>query len=180
MCAVLIYAKLSSENNRLPRRLLLVPASLLISAGLFGAAFLTAWSDWGMHPDGAKVKYACWGSALLVEIIAHIIRFQMDANQGIRLRSHGSVSGRLSDITTILLGEVSDCKSGLLGGHLRYFPRASTRSLAHSMLSSNLPGLAVQSVAQLFVVLQSCSSWPICTLRVLPRSNLFGVVLRGS
>ncbi|KEP51971.1 putative transmembrane protein [Rhizoctonia solani 123E] len=102
---VVIYAKLSSKNSRLPRRLLIVPASLIVSAGLFVAAFMTAWSDWGRQPDGAKVKYACWGSALLVEIIAHTIRFQLDVNRGIQLRSHGSVTGRLSDITTILLGE---------------------------------------------------------------------------
>ncbi|CAE6439160.1 unnamed protein product [Rhizoctonia solani] len=102
---VVIYAKLSSKHSRLPRRLLIVPASLILSAGLFVAAFMTAWSDWGRHPDGAKVKYACWGSAILVEIIAHVIRFQLDVNKGIRLRSHGSVTGRLSDITTILLGE---------------------------------------------------------------------------
>jgi hypothetical protein len=40
-------------------------------------------------------------------MVAHIIRFQLDLNQGIRLRSHGSVTGRLSDVTTIILGEVS-------------------------------------------------------------------------
>ncbi|CAE6444835.1 unnamed protein product [Rhizoctonia solani] len=102
---VVIYAKFTAKNTRLPRRLLIVPASLVVSAGLFTAAFMTTLSGWGLEPNGAKVKYACWGSAVLVEIIAQIIRFQLDVNRGIRLRSHGSVTGRLADVTTILLGE---------------------------------------------------------------------------
>jgi hypothetical protein len=61
----------------------------------------------GKEPYGAKIKFILCGVALLVEIVAHIIRIQLDIDQGIRLRSHGSVTGRLSDITTIILGEVS-------------------------------------------------------------------------
>ncbi|KAG8686377.1 hypothetical protein FRC11_009030 [Ceratobasidium sp. 423] len=102
---VIIYAVLTPKAGRFPRRLLIVPASLVVSAGLFFAAFATTLSDWGRTPNGAKVKYACWGSAVLVEMIAQVIRFQLDVDQGIKLRSHGSVTGRLSDITTILLGE---------------------------------------------------------------------------
>ncbi|CAE6435909.1 unnamed protein product [Rhizoctonia solani] len=102
---VLVYAKLSCKKTRFPRRLLIVPTSLIISAGLFVAAFMTTLSGWGLQPGGAKIKYACWGSAVLVEMVAHTIMFQLDAHKGIRLRSHGSVTGRLADITTILLGE---------------------------------------------------------------------------
>ncbi|CAE6514184.1 unnamed protein product [Rhizoctonia solani] len=102
---VMVYAKITAGKTRLPRQLFIVPASLVLSTGLFVAAFMTTLQDWGMKPHGAEIKYACWGSAILVEMIAHTIRFQMDVNQGIRLRSHGSVTGRLSDITTILLGE---------------------------------------------------------------------------
>ncbi|CAE6448074.1 unnamed protein product [Rhizoctonia solani] len=102
---VVIYAMLTPRTGRFPRQLFIVPASLVISAGLFFAAFATTLGEWGRTQNGAKIKYAFWGSALLVEMIAQVIKFQLDVNRSIKLRSHGSVTGRLSDITTILLGE---------------------------------------------------------------------------
>ncbi|KAF8712288.1 Bacterial low temperature requirement A protein (LtrA), partial [Rhizoctonia solani] len=109
---VVIYAKITAKANRLPRQLFIVPATLVISTGLFVTAFLTTIAPKGTEPYGAKIKYACWGSAVLVEMVAHIIRFQLDLNQGIRLRSHGSITGRLSDITTIILGEGMNAIAG--------------------------------------------------------------------
>ncbi|CAE6374909.1 unnamed protein product [Rhizoctonia solani] len=109
---VVIYAKVTAKANRLPRQLFIVPVALIISTGLFATAFLTTLAEKGREPNGAKIKYACWGSAVLVEMVAHIIRFQLDLNRGIRLRSHGSVSGRLSDITTIILGEGMNAIAG--------------------------------------------------------------------
>ncbi|GAB1524678.1 hypothetical protein RhiTH_007832 [Rhizoctonia solani] len=109
---VVIYAKITAKANRLPRQLFIVPATLVISTGLFVTAFLTTIAPKGTEPYGAKIKYACWGSAVLVEMVAHIIRFQLDLNRGIRLRSHGSITGRLSDITTIILGEGMNAIAG--------------------------------------------------------------------
>ncbi|KAF8750926.1 Bacterial low temperature requirement A protein (LtrA) [Rhizoctonia solani] len=81
---VVIYAKITAKANRLPRQLFIVPATLVISTGLFVTAFLTTIAPKGTEPYGAKIKYACWGSAVLVEMVAHIIRFQLDLNRGIR------------------------------------------------------------------------------------------------
>ncbi|KAJ1304851.1 hypothetical protein OPQ81_005984 [Rhizoctonia solani] len=102
---VLIYAKLTSKKGRFPRRLLIVPAGLIISTGLLFGSFSITMNKWGLEPYGAKIKYALWGIAILVEMIAHIIRTQLEINQGIRLRSHGSIATRLCGITTIIVGE---------------------------------------------------------------------------
>ncbi|KAG8722029.1 hypothetical protein FRC08_007798 [Ceratobasidium sp. 394] len=104
---VAIYAKITSRTKGYPLKLFIVPASLVISATLFFVAFKVAMNDYGRTPQGARIKYVLWGVAILVEVIAHIVRFQMDIGEGdgIRLRSHGSITGRLTDITTIILGE---------------------------------------------------------------------------
>ncbi|KAF8609066.1 hypothetical protein BDV93DRAFT_519088 [Ceratobasidium sp. AG-I] len=101
---VAVYAKFTSRSERYPLRLLVVPASLVVSAGLFFAAYVVT-KKHGEEPHGAKVKFILWGVAILVEVIAHVLRFQWDINDGVRLRSHGSVAERLGDITTIILGE---------------------------------------------------------------------------
>ena len=99
------YAKHTSRSERYPLRLLVVPASLVISTALFFAAYAVT-KKHGEEPHGATVKFILWGVAILVEIIAHVLRFQWEINDGIRLRSHGSIADRLSDITAIILGEV--------------------------------------------------------------------------
>ncbi|CAE7226053.1 unnamed protein product [Rhizoctonia solani] len=102
---VLIYARLTSKAGRFPRRLLIVPVGLIISTALMFGSFSITMSKWGLQPYGAKIKYALWGVAILVEMIAHIVRTQLEVNQGVQLRSHGSIASRLCDITTIILGE---------------------------------------------------------------------------
>ncbi|CAE6439157.1 hypothetical protein ACGC1H_006898 [Rhizoctonia solani] len=102
---VLVYAKLTSKGARFPRRLLIVPAGLIISTGLMFGSFSITMNKSGLEPYGAKIKYALWGVAILVEVVAHIARTQLEINQGVRLRSHGSIATRLCDITTIIIGE---------------------------------------------------------------------------
>lgn len=104
---VLYYAKRTSKSGRFPRQLFIVPASLIISTGLFFGAFAISNSESGREPYGAKIKFVLWGVALLVEVVAHIARSQMDITQGVQPRSHGSILERLNGITTIILGEVS-------------------------------------------------------------------------
>ncbi|KAG8721009.1 hypothetical protein FRC08_016319 [Ceratobasidium sp. 394] len=101
---VAIYAKFTHRSKRYPLRLLLVPIAMAISTALFFVSFVVI-KRHGKEPTGAKVKYYLWGPAILLEVIAHIVRFQWEINDGIRLRSHGSITGRLSGITTIILGE---------------------------------------------------------------------------
>ncbi|CAE6514173.1 unnamed protein product [Rhizoctonia solani] len=102
---VLIYAKLTSKGDRFPRRLLIVPAGLIVSTALMFGSFSITMNKWGLEPYGAKIKYALWAVAILVEIVAHVARTQLEINHGIRLRSHGSIATRLCDITTIIIGE---------------------------------------------------------------------------
>ncbi|CAE6374929.1 unnamed protein product [Rhizoctonia solani] len=109
---VLIYAKLTSKQGRFPRRLLIVPVGLIISTGLMFGSFSITLSKAGTEPYGAKIKYALWGVAILAEMVAHVIRAQLEINQGIRLRSHGSIASRLCDITTIIIGEGINAISG--------------------------------------------------------------------
>ncbi|KAF8684039.1 Bacterial low temperature requirement A protein (LtrA) [Rhizoctonia solani] len=109
---VLIYAKLTSNQGRFPRRLLIVPIGLIISTGLMFGSFSITLNKAGTEPYGAKIKYALWGVAILVEMIAHVIRAQLEINQGIRLRAHGSIASRLCDITTIIIGEGINAISG--------------------------------------------------------------------
>lgn len=101
---VVIYAKFTHRSRRYPIRLLLVPVALAISTTLFFISFVVT-KRHGTEANGAKVKFYLWGSGILVEVIAHIIRFQWEINDGIKLRSHGSIAGRLCDITTIIMGE---------------------------------------------------------------------------
>ncbi|QRV79659.1 low temperature requirement protein LtrA [Ceratobasidium sp. AG-Ba] len=103
---VAIYAKFTHRSRRYPVRLLLVPVSLAISTALFFVAFVIT-KRHGTEATAAKVKFYLWGSAILIEVIAHVVRFQWEINDGIRLRSHGSVAERLCDITVIILGEAS-------------------------------------------------------------------------
>ncbi|QRW21734.1 transmembrane protein [Rhizoctonia solani] len=109
---VLIYAKLTSNQGRFPRRLLIIPIGLIISTGLMFGSFSITLNKAGTEPYGAKIKYALWGVAILVEMIAHVIRAQLEINQGIRLRAHGSIASRLCDITTIIIGEGINAISG--------------------------------------------------------------------
>ncbi|KAG8686077.1 hypothetical protein FRC11_009542 [Ceratobasidium sp. 423] len=102
---VMVYAKFTSKNGRFPRRLLIVPVGLIISTGLLFGSFSITMNKGGLEPYGAKIKYALWGVAVLVEIVAHVIRTQFEVNQGVRLRAHGSIASRLCDITTIIIGE---------------------------------------------------------------------------
>ncbi|QRV79656.1 low temperature requirement protein LtrA [Ceratobasidium sp. AG-Ba] len=80
---VAIYAKLTSKSKKYPLRLFIVPASLVVSATLFFVAFRVTMSGYGRTPAGSKVKMALWGVALLVEMVAHIVRFQMEIDEGI-------------------------------------------------------------------------------------------------
>ncbi|KEP46675.1 low temperature requirement protein LtrA [Rhizoctonia solani 123E] len=102
---VLIYAKLTSKGGPFPYWLLIVPVGLAISTGLMFGSFSITINRSGLEPYGAKIKYALWGVAILVEMVAHIARTQLEINQGVRLRSHGSIATRLCDITTIIIGE---------------------------------------------------------------------------
>ncbi|CAE6500020.1 unnamed protein product [Rhizoctonia solani] len=103
---VLIYAKLTSKGGPFPYWLLIVPVGLAISTGLMFGSFSITINRSGLEPYGAKIKYALWGVAILVEMVAHIARTQLEINQGVRLRSHGSIATRLCDVTTIIIGEV--------------------------------------------------------------------------
>ncbi|KAG8708058.1 hypothetical protein FRC09_001465, partial [Ceratobasidium sp. 395] len=101
---VAIYAKFTHRSRRYPIRLLVIPIALAISTALFFVSFVVTKRHYN-EPTAAKVKFYLWGPAIVVEVLAHILRFQWEINDGIRLRSHGSVTGRLCDITTIILGE---------------------------------------------------------------------------
>ncbi|KAF8609072.1 hypothetical protein BDV93DRAFT_551865 [Ceratobasidium sp. AG-I] len=94
----------TARSRRYPLRLLIVPAALAISTTLFFIAYRIT-KKHGEESHGATVKFIFWGVAILVEVIAHVLRFQWEINDGIRLRSHGSIVGRLGGITTIILGE---------------------------------------------------------------------------
>ncbi|KAG9085981.1 hypothetical protein FS749_003988 [Ceratobasidium sp. UAMH 11750] len=111
---VAIYAKFTSRTKGYPLKLFIVPASLAISATLFFVAFEITRSDYGRTPQGARIKYVLWGIAILVEVVAHIVRSRMEIGEGdgIRLRSHGSITGRLTNITTIILGECINAIAG--------------------------------------------------------------------
>jgi hypothetical protein len=87
-------------------RLLVVPAALAVSTALFFVAFVIT-KRHGEEPAAARNKFILWGVGILIEVVAHVVRFQWEINDGIRLKSHGSITGRLCDITTIILGEVS-------------------------------------------------------------------------
>ncbi|KAG9121803.1 hypothetical protein FRC07_002083 [Ceratobasidium sp. 392] len=104
---VAIYAKVTSKSKQYPVKLLIVPATLFLSAALFSTAFRITMNGFGPTPLGTKIVYILWGVALLVEVIAHIARFQMEIGEGdgIKLRSHRSITKRLTDVTTILIGE---------------------------------------------------------------------------
>ncbi|KAG9101547.1 hypothetical protein FRC06_002831, partial [Ceratobasidium sp. 370] len=106
---VALYAKITSKAKHYPLKLFIVPASLVISSALFFAAFSITMDHFGQTPEGATLKFVLWGVAILVEVVAHIVMFQMDFGEGdgIKLRSHGSITERLTDITTIILGEAS-------------------------------------------------------------------------
>ncbi|KAG9093774.1 hypothetical protein FRC06_011377 [Ceratobasidium sp. 370] len=99
-----IYAKFTSRSKTYPFRLLIVPTALAISTALFFVAFVIT-KRHGEEPTGAKAKFILWAVGILVEVIAHVVRFQLDIRDGIRLRSHGSIVGRFCGITTIILGE---------------------------------------------------------------------------
>ncbi|KAG8750352.1 hypothetical protein FRC12_012923 [Ceratobasidium sp. 428] len=101
---VAIYAKFTHRSRRYPFRLLVVPIAMAISTVLFFVSFVITKRHYN-EPTAAKVKFYLWGPAIVIEVLAHILRFQWEINDGIRLRSHGSVTGRLCDITTIILGE---------------------------------------------------------------------------
>ncbi|KAG8735122.1 hypothetical protein FRC10_010963 [Ceratobasidium sp. 414] len=107
--ALAIYAEITSKTKCYPLKLFIVPVSLVISSTLFFAAFKTTMGHFGQTPQGAKLKFVLWGVAILVEVVAHIVRFQVDfaEGDGIKLKSHRSITGRLTDITTIILGEAS-------------------------------------------------------------------------
>ncbi|KAG9079388.1 hypothetical protein FS749_008561 [Ceratobasidium sp. UAMH 11750] len=106
---VAIYAKIASKTKGYPLKLFMVPASLVVSLALFFAAFKVTVDPFGQTPQGAKLEFVLCGVAILVEVVAHIVRFQMEFGEGdgIKLRSHGSITRRLTDITTIILGEAS-------------------------------------------------------------------------
>ncbi|KAG8722184.1 hypothetical protein FRC08_005933 [Ceratobasidium sp. 394] len=111
---VAIYAKITSRTKGYPLKLFIVPASLVVSATLFFVAFEITSSSYGRTPQGARIKYVLWGIAILVEVVAHIVRSRMDIGEGdgIRLRSHGSITERLTNITTIILGECINAIAG--------------------------------------------------------------------
>ncbi|KAG8792258.1 hypothetical protein FRC12_006641 [Ceratobasidium sp. 428] len=59
----------------------------------------------GEEPTGAKIKFVLWGTGLLVEMVAHIARLQLDIDGGLRLKLDGSIVPRFNSITTIIVGE---------------------------------------------------------------------------
>ncbi|QRV75715.1 low temperature requirement protein LtrA [Ceratobasidium sp. AG-Ba] len=102
---VLIYAKLSSKSKRLPFQLIIVPAAIFISTGLFTAAYVVT-KRRGEERDFAIMKLGLWVAGVVVEVAAHILRFQWDINDDeLRLKSHGSIVGRFTGLTTIIVGE---------------------------------------------------------------------------
>ncbi|KAG9125487.1 hypothetical protein FRC07_007418 [Ceratobasidium sp. 392] len=110
---VAIYAKFTSQSKSYPLRLLIVPIALAISTALFFVAFVTTRRH-GEEPRGAKAKFILWATGILVEVVAHIVRFQLDINEGIRLRSHGSIVNRFCGITTIIIGEGINAIAGTI------------------------------------------------------------------
>ncbi|KAG8781864.1 hypothetical protein FRC12_021460 [Ceratobasidium sp. 428] len=101
-----MYAKRTTRSARFPLRLLIVPCSLIVSIGLFFAGYAVTVKH-GEEPSGAKIKFILWGSGLLVEIVAHIFRLQLEINDGLRLKPRGSIVTRFGSITTIIIGEAS-------------------------------------------------------------------------
>ncbi|KAG9098445.1 hypothetical protein FS749_003776 [Ceratobasidium sp. UAMH 11750] len=112
---VVIYARITSKSRRCPRRLLIVPASLLISTGLFFTAYALT-KQHGEKKTYAILKLALWLGGVLVEVVVHIIRFQKDIGNELRLKSHGSIVGRFTTITTIIVGEGINTIAGTLYG----------------------------------------------------------------
>ncbi|KAG8792259.1 hypothetical protein FRC12_006642 [Ceratobasidium sp. 428] len=100
-----MYAKRTlNRSARFPLRLLIVPCALIVSIALFFAGFAVT-AKRGEESTGAKIKFVLWGSALLVEVVAHIVRLQLDIKDGLRLKSQGSIVTRFGTITTIIIGE---------------------------------------------------------------------------
>ncbi|KAF8605508.1 hypothetical protein BDV93DRAFT_605436 [Ceratobasidium sp. AG-I] len=102
-------------NKPYPFRLLLIPASLSVSTGLFFAAFRITF-DIGRTANGARTKFILWGVALLVEMVAHLVEFQMRfyEHSGLKVRSHGSIVERFVGITVVILGEGVNSIAGTL------------------------------------------------------------------
>ncbi|KAG8723985.1 hypothetical protein FRC09_000882 [Ceratobasidium sp. 395] len=106
-----VYAKRTSRTARFPRRLLIVPCSLAISTGLFFAGYVITLKH-GEEAKEAKIKFILWGCGLLLEVVAHIVRFQLEIDNGLQLKSHGSIVNRFCGITTIIVGEGINAVAG--------------------------------------------------------------------
>ncbi|KAG8692755.1 hypothetical protein FRC09_010976 [Ceratobasidium sp. 395] len=107
-----MYAKRTNGAARFPLRLLIVPCSLIVSIGLFFAGYAVT-AKHGEEPTGAKIKFVLWGSALLVEMVAHIFRLQLEIKGDLRPKPQGSIVGRFGSITTIIMGEGINAIAGI-------------------------------------------------------------------
>jgi hypothetical protein len=126
MCnlAVLYYARKHCNNTwkDVPWKLCILPLGLLVSTALFFGAYVITETAFGRTSLGAILKHVLWAIALLVEAITHICMFESNWSgsapfcMGVRQRkrtelfvpySDVGARERLTDITTIILGEVS-------------------------------------------------------------------------
>ncbi|KAG8740758.1 hypothetical protein FRC10_003916 [Ceratobasidium sp. 414] len=112
---VVALSRIASKSRRCPRRLFIVPASLLISTGLFFAAYALT-KLYGEKKTYAIAKLALWLGGVLVEVVAHVFRFQRDVGSELRLKSHGSIVNRFTAATTIIVGEGINAIAGTLNG----------------------------------------------------------------
>ncbi|KAG8791668.1 hypothetical protein FRC12_008458 [Ceratobasidium sp. 428] len=103
------YAYRTSDKKKIPLCLWIIPSSLVISATLFFVTFRMSMTNYGRTEYGAKVKFVLWGVAILVEVVAQIIRAEIDiekSRSGLKLvRPIAPIADRLKDITIIILGE---------------------------------------------------------------------------
>jgi hypothetical protein len=122
--AVLFYARKNCDYTlkNVPWKLWIMPLGLFVSTPLCFGAYAITKSAFGRSPFGAKLKFGLWGIGLAVEIIAHIYMFKSNWSteipfcMGMRQSndkglavpySDAGIRGRLTAITTIILGEVS-------------------------------------------------------------------------
>lgn len=138
---------------RVPRKLYIIPAALVVSAALFFAAFGVAISGYGTTVPGAKLKFIFWAVGIIVEIISHALWAKPDwfdqvngdvdhqAPEADELESRSytylplpqpqsNLCSRLSAITTIIIGEVG-AYSSLSEPRLNQTARGSMGLPAH-------------------------------------------------
>ncbi|KAG9086121.1 hypothetical protein FRC06_003265, partial [Ceratobasidium sp. 370] len=104
---VVYYALCTSKPKQNHLQFLIVPVSLVVSGTLFFTAYKLNMTAFGRTSYGAKIKFVLWGLALLVEIVAQVVRLEMKIEnvEGLRLKWTSSIVGRFQDMTIIILRE---------------------------------------------------------------------------